>query len=87
MGHPSASGIFNLSAPGPLTNADFGKVLGQVMGRPSWIPVPAVAMRLLFGEMASVLLEGQRVVPRRLLDLGFQFRFPTADSALRDILA
>jgi uncharacterized protein (TIGR01777 family) len=87
MAHPDASGAFNLSAPGPLTNADFGKALGQVMHRPSWIPVPAFAMRLLFGEMASVLLEGQRVAPRRLLDLGFQFRFPAAGSALRDVLA
>jgi NAD dependent epimerase/dehydratase family enzyme len=58
-----------------------------VMGRPSWIPVPSVAMRLLFGEMASVLLEGQRVVPKRLLNLGFQFRFPAADSALQDLLS
>jgi hypothetical protein len=87
MERADAAGAFNLSAPGPLTNADFGKALGQVMGRPSWIPVPAFAMRLLFGEMASVLLEGQRVAPRRLLDLGFQFRLPAAGSALRDVLA
>jgi uncharacterized protein len=87
MEHPEASGPFNLSAPGPLTNADFGKALGQAMNRPSWIPVPAFAMRLFFGEMASVLLEGQRVMPRRLLDLGFQFRFPAAGPALRDLLA
>jgi uncharacterized protein len=86
MEHADASGIFNLSAPEPLTNGDFGKALGQVMGRPSWIPIPAAAMRLLFGEMASVLLEGQRVLPRRLLDLGFQFRFPMAGAALRDAL-
>ena len=85
--HTDARGIFNLSAPGPLTNADFGKALGQAMGRPSWIPIPAAAMRLLFGEMSSVLLDGQRVVPRRLLDLGFQFRFPTAGLALRDIMS
>jgi hypothetical protein len=87
MERADASGVFNLSAPRPLTNANFGKVLGRVMGRPSWIPVPAIAMQILFGEMASVLLEGQRVVPRRLLDLGFKFRFPEADLALRDVLA
>jgi uncharacterized protein len=86
MEHSGASGAFNLSAPGPLSNADFGKALGKVMGRPSWIPVPAVALRLFFGEMASVLLEGQRVAPSRLLHLGFRFRFPDAESALRDVL-
>lgn len=86
MDRSDAGGIFNLSAPGPLTNADFGKALGQVMGRPSWIPIPAAAMRLLFGEMSSVLLDGQRVMPGRLLDLGFQFRFPTAGLALRDVV-
>ena len=87
MDRPDASGVFNLSAPGPLPNSDFGQALGQAMGRPSWIPMPAAAMRLLFGEMSSVLLDGQRVVPRRLLDLGFQFRFPTAGLALRDIMS
>jgi uncharacterized protein (TIGR01777 family) len=86
MERAEASGVFNLSAPGPLTNADFGKALGQAMNRPSWMPVPAFAMRLLFGEMASVLLEGQRVAPQRLSDLGFRFRFPAAGPALRDLL-
>jgi uncharacterized protein len=86
MAHPEANATFNLSAPGPLTNAEFGKALGKAMGRPSWIPVPAFAMRLLFGEMSSVLLDGQRVIPRRLLDQGFRFRFPDAGSALRDLL-
>jgi uncharacterized protein len=86
MDHQDASGIFNLSAPVPLTNADLGKALGQAMGRPSRIPVPSAAMRLLFGEMASVLLDGQRVMPHRLLDLGFRFRFPTAGLALRDVV-
>jgi uncharacterized protein (TIGR01777 family) len=86
MDHSDASGIFNLTAPEPLTNADLGKVLGRAMGRPSWIPVPAIAMRLLFGEMSSVLLDGQRVVPSRLSEKGFQFRFSDAGSALRDLL-
>jgi len=49
------------------------------------MPTPSFALRLLFGEMATVLLEGQRVIPRRLLDLGFSFRFPEAESALRDL--
>jgi uncharacterized protein (TIGR01777 family) len=81
-----ASGPFNLAAPEPLTNAQFARVLGQTMGRPSWIPVPGFALKLAFGPVASVLLEGQRAVPRRLLELGFVFRFPTAEAALRDLL-
>jgi uncharacterized protein (TIGR01777 family) len=84
--HPQASGAFNLTAPYPLTNAGFAKVLGQVLGRPSWLPVPGLALKLAFGEVSGVLLEGQRAVPQRLLDLGFEFRFPNAEAALRDLL-
>ncbi len=81
-----ASGPFNLAAPHPLTNAALGRVLGRVLNRPAVLPVPAPALRLLFGEMATLLLDGQRAMPRRLLDLGFTFRFPEAESALRDLL-
>ena len=84
--HEAASGPFNLAAPNPLTNAHFGQVLGKVIGRPAVMPAPAFAMRMAFGEMSTVLLDGQRAVPRRLLDMGFNFRFPEAESALRDLL-
>ena len=83
--HPEASGPYNLTAPESLTNAQFSRILGRVMGRPSLIPTPAFALRLLFGEMATVLLDGQRAVPRRLQGLGFAFRFPDAESALKDL--
>ena len=82
----SASGPFNLSAPNPIRNADFGRMLGHVMGRPYYFPVPSVALKLAFGELSSVLLTGQPAVPQRLLDLGFEFQFPTAEAALRDLL-
>jgi uncharacterized protein (TIGR01777 family) len=81
-----ARGPFNLTTPNPLTNAGFAKVLGRVLGRPSFVPIPGFAMRLLVGEVANVLLEGQRAIPARLLGLGFQFRFPDAESALRDLV-
>jgi uncharacterized protein (TIGR01777 family) len=81
-----ARGPFNLVAPNPLTSTKFNRVLGRVMRRPSFIPVPAFALRLLAGEMSTVLLDGQRTIPRRLLDLGFTFRFPNAEEALRDLL-
>jgi hypothetical protein len=81
-----ASGPFNLAAPNPLTNAELARVLGRVLGRPVWFPVPAFAMKLAFGELSNVLLEGQRVVPERLLAFGFGFRFPDAETALPDLL-
>ena len=83
----SASGPFNLAAPQAVTNAQFARTLGRVMRRPYWLPLPGFAMKAAFGEVADLLLTGQRGVPRRLFDLGFQFRFPELEGALRDILA
>ena len=57
-----------------------------MLGRPYWLPAPAFALKLALGEVASMVLEGQRAIPQRLLDLGFKFRFPDAESALRDLL-
>ena len=82
-----ASGPFNLAAPETLTNAEFGRVLGRVMRRPSFMPTPGFALRLVLGELSTLLLDGQRQVPQRLLDHGFTFRFPTAEAALRDLLS
>ncbi len=82
-----AQGPFNLAAPQLIREADFSRALGQALGRPSWLPTPAFALRLLLGEMATVLLDGQRAAPQRLLELGFTFRFPTIEAALRDLAA
>jgi uncharacterized protein (TIGR01777 family) len=82
----AASGPFNLSAPIPLTNTEFSHLLGQQLRRPALIPTPEFALRLLFGEMATAILDGQRAVPKRLLQLDFKFRFPEAGPALRDLL-
>ena len=84
--NPAANGPFNLTAPNLLTNAEFSRVAGRVLRRPAFVPVPAFALRLLFGEMSTVLLEGQRAISRRLQDSGFTFRFPEAEAALRDLL-
>jgi uncharacterized protein len=83
----TAQGAFNLCTPHPVTNREFGKVLGRVMKRPSLLPVPAFAMRALFGEVANVVLEGQHAFPKRLQSLGYGFRFPKLEPALRDLLA
>jgi uncharacterized protein (TIGR01777 family) len=82
----AASGPFNLCAPNPVTNAQFARALGRVLNRPSAVPIPGFAMKLAFGEVTSVLLEGQRAIPQRLLDLGFAFRFPVVEAALKDLL-
>jgi hypothetical protein len=80
-----ATGVFNLSAPDPLSNADFGRILARVIRRPYWFPVPAFAIRLLLGEMSTLVLDGQYMVPNRLLELGFRFRFEKAEPALWDL--
>jgi len=83
---PEASGPFNLVAPNPATNGQVSRALGRVLGRPAFMPIPGLALRLMFGEMATLLLDGQRAVPRRLLDLGFQFRYLIVEAALKDVL-
>jgi uncharacterized protein (TIGR01777 family) len=83
---PQAEGAFNLCAPQPLRNADLSRVIGKVLRRPMWLPMPAFAMRLLLGEKSTLVLDGQRQLPKRLLELGFQFRFPDVESALRDLV-
>lgn len=76
-------GIFNLTAPAPVRNADFARALGRAIHRPSWLPAPAFALRLLLGEMAdALLLSGQRAVPARALSEGFVFRYETLEPAL-----
>jgi uncharacterized protein (TIGR01777 family) len=84
--NPSASGVYNLTAPNPVTNNEMGKAIGRVMHRPHYLPVPGFVMRLSFGEVSAVVLGGQRVLPSRLLTSGYQFTFPTIDLALGDIL-
>jgi uncharacterized protein len=81
------SGPVNLTAPNPATNEQFVKALGRALGRPTVLPLPAVAVRIAFGEMGeAMLLEGQRVLPARLLDAGFEFAYPEIDAALERAL-
>lgn len=82
----AAAGVYNIASPDPVTNAEFTRVLGQVMGRPSILPVPEFALKLMLGEVAALVLEGRPVSVGKLQDLGFTFRFPTLVAALRDIL-
>jgi uncharacterized protein (TIGR01777 family) len=81
-----AQGAFNLTAPSPVTSREFAKTLGKVMGRPSAIPVPSFALKLALGEVSMTALEGQRVIPKHLLDLGFEFKYPDLEEALLEIV-
>ncbi len=83
---PAAAGPINATAPAPVTSAEFSRALGRALHRPSWLPAPAFALRLMLGEMADALvIGGQRVVPERALELGFEFRCPEIDRAFRAI--
>jgi uncharacterized protein (TIGR01777 family) len=85
--NPEVNGTLNASAPNQVTNREFSKTLGRVLRRPSFAPVPKLALTALRGEeLADAVLWSQRVVPRRALDLGYEFRWPELEPALRDLL-
>jgi uncharacterized protein (TIGR01777 family) len=85
--HPEAVGALNATAPQPVTNRDFTRALGAALRRPTLIPAPAFALRAALGDMAEeLLLQGSRVLPQRALALGYEFRFPELDDALRAAL-
>lgn len=79
----AAAGPVNVAAPEPVTNRELSKTLGRVLHRPALAPVPALAVRLLYGEMAQIVTTGVRMVPRRLTELGYEFRRPGLEDALR----
>lgn len=87
LDHDELSGPVNLSAPQPLTNAELTSTMGRVLHRPTVLPVPGFAIRIPFGDFGADLVGGQRVVPRRLLDAGFEFAHPAFEPALREMLA
>jgi uncharacterized protein len=80
------TGPANAAAPEPVTNAEFSKALGRALHRPAIAPVPAFAIRLLYGDMAEIVTEGQRAIPARALQLGYTFAHPDLDEALADAL-
>jgi uncharacterized protein (TIGR01777 family) len=81
-----AKGIYNLVSPFPVTNKTFSKTLGKNLNRPSFFTVPSKIIKLLFGEMGEeVVLKGQKVIPKRLQDLGFEFKYPHLEDALENI--
>ena len=84
---PPGSGPVNATAPEPARNKDFSHALGRALHRPAFAPVPGFAVRVLYGEMADIVVNGQRAVPARTQALGYTFRHPELDEALRSALA
>lgn len=86
MHNPGISGPVNICSPNPVRNRDLARAIGRTLRRPSFMTAPGFMIRLILGEFGSVLLRGQRVLPRRLLDEGFRFHYPLIREALTDIL-
>jgi uncharacterized protein (TIGR01777 family) len=85
LDNPSCTGPVNGTAPNPVTNKAFGHALGKAMWRPSFMWTPGFMLRVMLGEVAGVVLNGQRVLPKRALALGYRFEFPDVDSALAEV--
>ncbi|MFP4619731.1 MAG: TIGR01777 family oxidoreductase [Bacteroidales bacterium] len=80
-------GPYNLAAPTPVTMKEFAATLGKVMQKPSWLPVPPFLLKMVFGDMAKeMILQGQRVIPEKIREIGFEFRYPDLESALTELL-
>ena len=82
----SATGPYNLTAPDPPRNREFVRELGRAMSRPALLPTPSLALKAMFGEMSTVLLDGQRAVPERLQEEGYEFEFRGAVAALGELV-
>ena len=82
---PDIAGVLNATAPNPVRMAEFCQTLGQVLNRPSWLPVPGFALEALLGDGAMVVLSGQQVLPKRTLSSGFEYQYPTLKTALEEI--
>jgi len=87
VGDERWSGPVNATAPAPVSNRDFSRALGRALRRPALLPVPGLALHLLYGEMAEIVTEGARVVPAKALVLGYEFAHPALDEALRAALS
>lgn len=81
LNRPNCSGAFNFTAPGPVKNVEFVNAYAQALGRPALFPMPRAILKLLMGEGAELLLNGQRVLPHKLIEAGFQFKFNAIESA------
>ncbi|KST63936.1 thylakoid membrane protein ThyD [Mastigocoleus testarum] len=86
LNNSQMEGVYNATSPEPVRMSQFCDTMGEVMNRPSWLPVPGFALEALLGEAATVVLQGQEVLPKRTLESGFEYKYPKLQPALRDIL-
>ena len=84
--HDEVAGPVNGTSPGPVRMKDFSNILGEVLKRPSWFPVPEFVLKIALGQMSEMLLHGQRAIPQKISDIGFEFKFPDLRSAIEDAL-
>jgi hypothetical protein len=87
LDHTEVNGPLNATAPQPMTNRDFSTALGKALGRPSFLPTPGFALRVMLGEGAQLVTTGQRVVPKKALASGYAFKFTELEAALKNLLA
>jgi hypothetical protein len=87
LSNKNARGPYNLSSPKPVSNRDFGKSLAKVMKRPYWLPIPAIMISMILGEMSCLILRGHYLYPKRLLESGFHFKYMDIQEALQDLLS
>ena len=86
LDHANLAGPLNCTAPNPVTNKEFSKALGRVLHRPSFMKTPGFILRVMLGEVANVVTKGQRVLPHKALQAGYQFKFTEVEAALREVL-
>jgi uncharacterized protein (TIGR01777 family) len=84
--HETIQGAVNFTAPVPVRNVELSKAIGKALNRPAFMPAPSFMIKLVLGEFGSVILEGQRAIPKMLLDNGFTFDYPSIEQALKDLL-
>jgi len=85
MKNQNANGAYNLIAPTPTSNAEFMRAVAKTLHRPYWLPTPLLMLRVMLGEMSVLVTEGRYCQPKRLLELGYQFRFPRVEDAFADL--
>ncbi|GAA0341658.1 hypothetical protein GCM10008967_35050 [Bacillus carboniphilus] len=85
--HPDISGPVNITSPGPVQMKAFGKTLGSVLRKPHWMPTPGFALKAALGEKSILVLEGQKVLPKKLLSAGFEFQYSRLEEALEQIFS